>query len=98
MSITKRDIGIALSGKLLNSNQEEVFKIVNATFEELIEQLSKGNRVEIRGFGNFEIQKRKPRIGRNPNRPQDVVTIPERNVVKFKTGRLLQENISKLKV
>ncbi len=97
MSITKRDIGLAVSGKLLNNTQEEVFKIVNATFEELIEQLSKGNRVEIRGFGNFEIQKRKSRVGRNPKKPQDIVTIPARNVIKFRTGRLLQKNIPKLK-
>ena len=97
MSITKRDIGLAVSGNLLNNTQEEVFKIVNATFEELIEQLSKGNRVEIRGFGNFEIQKRKSRVGRNPKKPQDIVTIPARNVIKFRTGRLLQKNIPKLK-
>jgi nucleoid DNA-binding protein len=98
MSVTKRDIVIAVTEKQLNMTQEAVNKIVNAVIEELVDQLSKGNRVEIRGFGNFEIQKRKSRIGRNPNKPQETVVIPERNVVKFKTGKQLQENITKLKV
>jgi nucleoid DNA-binding protein len=98
MSVTKRDIVIAVTEKQLNMTQEAVNKIVNTVIEELVDQLSKGNRVEIRGFGNFEIQKRKSRIGRNPNKPQETVVIPERNVVKFKTGKQLQENITKLKV
>jgi nucleoid DNA-binding protein len=42
----------------------------------------------------FEINVRKSRIGRNPNKPQDVVTIPERKVVKFKPGKIMKQRIT----
>ena len=43
----------------------------------------------------LEVQKRKPRIGRNPNKPEDEVTIPERYVVKFKMGKILKAQLKK---
>lgn len=97
MNRTKRDIGAAVSKKIPDTAQEEVIKIVSVTFEELRKQLSKGNSIEIRGFGSFKVQKHKSCIGRNPKKPEDVVVIPERNIVKFKSGRLLRENMLKLK-
>ena len=51
---------------------------------------------ELRNFGVFEIKVRKERKGRNPNKPQDVVKIPERAVVKFRAGKELKEAVEKL--
>ena len=45
-------------------------------------------------FGVFEIRTRKERIGRNPNQPDHVVTIPERKVVKFKPGKIMRKRIT----
>jgi len=46
--------------------------------------------VEFRDFGVFEIATRRARIGRNPNKPTQIVQIPERKVVKFKPGRRMR--------
>jgi nucleoid DNA-binding protein len=50
--------------------------------------------VEFREFGVFEIAERKARIGRNPNKPQDVVHIPVRKVVKFKPGKRMRQMLA----
>jgi nucleoid DNA-binding protein len=57
--------------------------------------LAKGQTVEFRNFGVFEVRIRKQRIGRNPNKPANVVTIPSRKVVKFKMGRIMKARVMK---
>ena len=54
------------------------------------DSLVKGQNVELRNFGVFEVKERKPRIGRNPNKPEQVVTIPSRKIVKFKPGKIMK--------
>jgi DNA-binding protein HU-beta/integration host factor subunit alpha len=54
--------------------------------------------VELRNFGVLEVQRRKARIGRNPNKPETEVVIPERAVVKFKSGKILKQLLKKLDV
>ena len=49
-----------------------------------------GESVEFRNFGVFQVRDRKPRIGRNPNRPDQIVSIPLRKVVKFKPGKVMK--------
>jgi DNA-binding protein HU-beta/integration host factor subunit alpha len=46
----------------------------------------------------LEVQKRKSRIGRNPNKPEAEVVIPERAVVKFKSGKILKQMLKKLDI
>jgi nucleoid DNA-binding protein len=60
----------------------------------IVEGLAKGETIEFRNFGVFEVRTRKQRIGRNPNRPSMVVTFPERKVVKFKPGKIMKELIT----
>jgi nucleoid DNA-binding protein len=60
----------------------------------IVEALEEGENVEFRNFGVFEVRERKQRIGRNPNKPEDVVTIPARKVVKFKPGKIMREKIT----
>ena len=60
------------------------------------EALIKGETVELRNFGVFEVKLRKPRIGRNPNDPGKDVQIPARAVVKFKPGKEMREQVLKL--
>lgn len=50
--------------------------------------------MEFREFGVFEVTTRKARIGRNPNRPEDVVMIPVRRVVKFKPGKRMRDMLA----
>jgi integration host factor subunit beta len=54
--------------------------------------LVRGHRIEIRGFGSFSINRRPPRIGRNP-RSGESVAIPEKRVPHFKPGKALREAV-----
>ena len=73
--------------------QRDVEKIVNTIFEEIIHAVSEGNRVELRGFGAFSVKKREARTGRNP-RTGESVTVEEKYVPFFKTGKLLRDRLN----
>jgi integration host factor subunit beta len=73
--------------------QRDVEKIVNTIFEEIIEAMAGGDRVELRGFGAFSVKKRDSRVGRNP-RTGDSVVVEEKHVPFFKTGKLLRDRLN----
>jgi len=73
--------------------QRDVEKIVNTIFEEIIEAMARGDRVELRGFGAFSVKKRDARTGRNP-RTGDAVSVEEKHVPFFKTGKLLRDRLN----
>ena len=73
--------------------QRDVEKIVNTVFEEIIEAMARGDRVELRGFGAFSVKKRDQRIGRNP-RTGEAVKVDEKHVPFFKTGKLLRDRLN----
>ncbi|MAW86990.1 MAG: integration host factor subunit beta [Phyllobacteriaceae bacterium] len=73
--------------------QRDVENIVNAIFDEITDALSKGNRVELRGFGAFSVKNRPARAGRNP-RTGDTVHVEEKWVPFFKTGKELRERLN----
>ena len=83
--------------KLVEDNphlyQRDVEKIVNTIFEEIIETMAGGDRVELRGFGAFSVKKRDPRTGRNP-RTGESVAVEEKHVPFFKTGKLLRDRLN----
>ena len=73
--------------------QRDVERIVATIFEEIIEAMAAGNRVELRGFGAFSVKKREARVGRNP-RTGDSVEVEEKHVPFFKTGKLLRDRLN----
>lgn len=73
--------------------QRDVERIVNTVFEEIIDSMARGDRVELRGFGAFSVKKRDARQGRNP-RTGDSVSVDEKHVPFFKTGKLLRERLN----
>lgn len=75
--------------------QQDVMTVLQKTLDYMVEYLAKGENIEFRNFGVFEVQVRKARIGRNPNNPTHVVTIPSRKVVKFKMGRIMKARVMK---
>ena len=83
--------------KLVEDNphlyQRDVEKIVNTIFEEIIETMAVGDRVELRGFGAFSVKKRGSRTGRNP-RTGESVSVEEKHVPFFKTGKLLRDRLN----
>ncbi|WP_299646313.1 integration host factor subunit beta [uncultured Jannaschia sp.] len=73
--------------------QRDVEKIVNTIFEEIVDALSDGNRVELRGFGAFSVKQRDARMGRNP-RTGESVEVEEKHVPFFKAGKLLRDRLN----
>lgn len=74
-------------------SQRDVERIVNAVFEEIVEALSGGDRVELRGFGAFSVKQRDARVGRNP-RTGESVQVDEKHVPFFKAGKLLRDRLN----
>ncbi|WP_116130982.1 integration host factor subunit beta [Tropicimonas sp. IMCC34043] len=73
--------------------QRDVEKIVNTVFDEVIEAMARGDRVELRGFGAFSVKRRDARTGRNP-RTGDAVDVEQKHVPFFKTGKLLRDRLN----
>ncbi|MEM9432264.1 MAG: integration host factor subunit beta [Pseudomonadota bacterium] len=73
--------------------QRDVERIVGTIFDQIIEAMANGNRVELRGFGAFSVKKREGRTGRNP-RTGDTVDVDEKHVPFFKTGKLLRDRLN----
>lgn len=68
-------------------------RIVDTVFDEIIEALARGDRVELRGFGAFSVKERDARTGRNP-RTGESVEVEEKRVPFFKTGKLLRDRLN----
>lgn len=66
---------------------------LNATIESIQEALTQGNKVQLIGFGTFEVKKRTARKGRNPQTGTEI-NIPERNATVFKAGKDLKDLIN----
>jgi nucleoid DNA-binding protein len=71
----------------------EVTYIFKKMLDGIIDALARGEDIEFRNFGVFIVQTHKPKIGRNPRNPSQVVKIPARRVVKFKMGRVMKKRI-----
>ncbi|MEI6862531.1 MAG: HU family DNA-binding protein [Verrucomicrobiota bacterium] len=96
-NLTKREIVIEIYEKT-GFPQKEVVATVQMTLDIIMHALAKGRNVELRNFGVLEVQRRKARVGRNPNKPETEVVIPERAVVKFKSGKILKQLIKKIDI
>jgi nucleoid DNA-binding protein len=95
MTLTKRDLVIRISNEA-GLGQQQVFGVVQKTLDYISEALAKGDKVELRNFGVFEVKVRKARVGRNPNKPKIDVPIPARSTVKFKAGKEMRADVLKL--
>ena len=69
-------------------------KAVNAAFDTITEALAAGDKVQLVGFGAFEVKERGARIGRNPKTKEEI-EIPASRVPQFKAGKLLKESVGK---
>lgn len=70
-------------------------KALNAFVESVTESLANGDKVQLVGFGTFEVRDRKAREGRNPRKPDEVIQIPASKAPVFKAGKSLKEAVNK---
>ncbi len=89
--MTKKDIVLRIADQT-GLKQIDVKKVVQATFDCILDALARGEKIELRNFGVFKIKQRKPRIGRNP-RTGDVVPVPARKSVVFKLGLEMKKRV-----
>lgn len=95
MTVTKRDLVLSICEET-HLNQADVQRVVQGVLDRIFEALTRGDKIELRGFGVFEVKLRKARVGRNPHQPEKDIPIPPRAVVRFKPGKDLREAVLKL--
>ncbi len=91
--MTKSELIQSLAEKNPHLYLRDVERIVSTIFEEISGALSRGDRVELRGFGAFSVKGRDARIGRNP-RTGEAVNVSEKFVPFFKAGKDLRERLN----
>ena len=74
--------------------KKDAERVVSATFETITAQMMKGEKVQISGFGIFEVKEREARVGRNP-RTKEAIEIPASKVPAFKASKTLKDTVSK---
>ncbi len=94
-NLTKREIVLEIYRKS-GFPQKQIVDTVQQTLDISQKAVANGRNVERRNFGVLEVQVRKQRIGRNPNKPEAEVVIPQRAVVKFKSGKILKQQLKKI--
>ncbi|MCO6520955.1 MAG: integration host factor subunit beta [Snodgrassella sp.] len=75
-------------------NAKDVEQSIKILVDTMTRALAKGQRIEIRGFGSFDLNHRPARIGRNP-KTGEKVSVPEKYVPHFKPGKELRERVNK---
>ena len=92
-TLTKNDIVRTLAEK----HRLEIAstrRVVQGTLDMIVDSLLRGDRIELRNFGVFEVVDRAARIARNPKATSQEVFIPKRKMVKFSQGRIMEEKIT----
>ena len=85
---------VAVVAEKSGITKKDAERVVSATFETITAQLMKGEKVQISGFGIFEVKKRAARVGRNP-RTKEAIEIPASNAPVFKPSKALKDTVSK---
>jgi integration host factor subunit beta len=93
--MTKSDLIKRLADANPHLYLRDIERIVGTVFEQISAALARGERVELRGFGAFSVRARDERVGRNP-RTGDEVSVPNKVVPYFKTGKELRERLNTL--
>ena len=92
--MTRSELIARLAKNNPNLLQRDLEKVVISFFDEIMAALSRGDRVELRGFGTFSVKKRESRQGRNP-RTGETVTVQEKVTPSFRMGKELREKLNK---
>jgi integration host factor subunit beta len=85
---TKKDL-IERIAKSTDVKRSDVKRVMQAFLDEMVNELGRGNRLEFRDFGVFEVKERAARTAQNP-KTLDPVMVPAKRTVRFKMGRLME--------
>ena len=90
--MTKSELVSALAERQPQLLKQDVELALNCMLEQMSEALVKGERIEIRGFGGFDLRHRPPRIARNP-RTAEAVDLPAKVKIHFKPGKEIRDRV-----
>ena len=91
--MTKSDLIERVADRVPHISKKDTELVVNTIFDSMTEALSASDRIEIRGFGSFQVKIREAREGRNP-KTGDRVDVPEKRIPYFKPGKELKDLIN----
>ena len=91
--MTKTELIAAVAAKA-GLTKKDAEKVVNATIDSITESLVKGDKVQVSGFGIFEVRTREARTGRNP-RTKETIEIPATKLPAFKASKTLKDTVAK---
>lgn len=91
--MTKSVLIEKISEKVGSLTRKQTEIVVETVFDSIKEALVKGEKIEVRGFGNFRLKNRRPRKARNP-KTGDRVDVPGKRVLYFKVGKVLREALN----
>ncbi len=92
--MTRSDLVEELAARFGQLTQRDAEAAVKTILDAVGDALVRGHRIEVRGFGSFSVNRRPPRMGRNP-RSGEAVHIPEKRVPHFKPGKALREAVDR---
>ena len=92
--MNKSDLILKILESEPNLFKKDASKIVNVFFDTISEAISRGERVELRGFGVFGVKVREARIARNPKNGE-AVAVPAKKVPFFRMGKDMKDRINK---
>ncbi len=90
--MTKTDLANAVA-KATGLSKKASGEAVGAIFAAIEDSLAKGEKVQLVGFGTFEVRERAARQGRNPQDPSKVIQIAAKKVPVFRPGKALKEKV-----
>ena len=85
---------VAIVAEKSGMTQKDTERVMNAAFDAITAALTKGEKVQLTGFGNFEVKQREARVGRNPH-TKEAIEIPATRVPSFKASKALKDTIAK---
>lgn len=91
--MTRSELIEEVASKAANFTKKDVEMIVSTLFQSIAESLTKGEKIEIRGFGSFKVKKRNARKGRNPKSGEGI-QVNSKRVPFFKAGKELKERVN----
>lgn len=92
--MNKQELITAMANKS-GMTKKDVDKAVNAFVNVVKDALIDGEKVQLMGFGTFEVRERAARKGRNPRNPQEEIDIPASKLPAFKPGKSFKDEINK---
>ena len=85
---------VAAAAEKAGLSKKDTERVLNAAFDAMTAALVEGEKVQLSGFGTFEVKEREARVGRNPH-TKETIEIPATKVPVFKASKALKDNVAK---